>query len=126
MLGFAAYELTQKWFRKPALLFPQTSVALGVLAVLVEDQIPDTGQNLCAGTGLCTSVASRGLQGASYHHHHLPPPTVVAAAAAAVCPGPARRAAGQAGPGHTTAAAAAAIEHLFVHILMYIYICMYI
>ena len=27
---------------------PQTSVTLGVLAVLVEEQIPDTGKQLCA------------------------------------------------------------------------------
>ena len=45
-------------------VIPQTSVALGVLAVLVEDHIPDTGPNLCAGTGLC------GLQGVS---RGLPP-----------------------------------------------------
>ena len=33
---------------------------------VLEDQIPDTGQSLCAGTGLCGrpwSVVSRGLQG---------------------------------------------------------------
>ena len=49
--------------------------------MLVEDQIPDTDQNLCAGTGLC---GLQGLQRASHHHHlppltttyhHLPPPT---------------------------------------------------
>ena len=45
-------------------ILPKTSVALGVLAVLVEDQIPDTDQILCAGTGLC------GLQGVS---RGLPP-----------------------------------------------------
>ena len=34
-------------------MVPQTSVALGVLAELVDDKIPWLGQNLCALTGIC-------------------------------------------------------------------------
>ena len=43
-------------------LIPQASIALGVLAALVEDEIPSRYQDLCAGTGLAwPRVGSRGL-----------------------------------------------------------------
>ena len=65
---------------------PQTSVALGVLAALLEDSICEKGQTLGAGTGLCVLPWSPGglhpppPTTTDYHrpsktHHHLRSPT---------------------------------------------------